>query len=121
MRVRKAIAEDIPLIKALFEQAEFTLDVKHLESVLVADDEFGPIAVMSLSSLLECTFLTMEVARQRDKIEALKHLVTCGSCEVRNLGYTHVHAFANQAIAGILRKHFKFQPGIGENLVLFVE
>ena len=121
MIVRGARNSDIKLIAELFKKMNFNLDAKHVETMLIAEEAFEPVAVMTINTLLECNFLTLEDTRQREKIEALKKLVHCGIIEVKNLGYSQIHAFANQQISGILKKHFEFKPGVGENLILFVE
>jgi hypothetical protein len=89
--------------------------------ILVVEDENEvPVAIMSLNTVLECCFLTAKGATKRNRIEALKLLVENGKREVKTLGYDGTHAFANDKIANILKKHFQFVPAKGENLFLFV-
>lgn len=122
MRIRGAGVRDTAIIKKLFDEYEFKLDTPHLERIIIAEDDNGkPIAVMSLNTVLECCFLTVNGSHRRDKIEALKLLVETGKTEVKNIGYDLVHAFANDKIEGILKKHFCFEDAKGKNLVLFVE
>lgn len=122
MILRGARKSDSDFIRSIYSEYNFKLDPSHLEMIIIAeDDENKPIAIMSLNTVLECCFLTVKNSKRRDKIEALKRLVRQGMLEVRNLGYDGTHAFANDTIAPVLKKHFNFVPAKGENLFLFVD
>lgn len=122
MRIRGSSVRDIAQIHAIYDHYQYKLDIPHLEQIAVAVDEDDQvIAVMVLNTVLECTFLTKPTAAKRDKLEALKQLVESGRRSVKELGYDLVHAFANEKIKGILKKHFGFQNAEGTNLVLFME
>lgn len=121
MTIRPAQKSDRALIEKLYAEHEFKLDPAHLRMMLIAEDDLGSIAIMSLNTVLECSFLTMKGASKRGKIEALKRLVLVGKEHVKNFGYDGVHAFSNESIAPILKRHFEFVPAKGENLFLFVE
>lgn len=122
MKIRGARKSDSKFIDEIYKEYDFTLDPKHLEMIMIAEDDNGnPIAIMSLNTLLECCFLTVKSSNRKDKIESLKELVKCGKIAVKNLGYDLVHAFSNDTIAPILAKHFKFVDGKGKNQVLFVD
>lgn len=122
MRLRGARKADTEFIAKLYDEYDFKLDPSHLQIMIVAEDDNGsPIAVMSLNTVIECSFLTIKESRKRDKIEALKRLVEQGMSEVKTLGYDGTHAFANEKIAPTLKKHFGFVTAKGENLFLFVE
>jgi len=122
MNIRGANKGDSKFIQEIFKEHEFKLDPDHLEWIMIAEDDEGkPIALMSLNTVLECSFLTVGGAKRRDKIEALRQMVKVGTASVKDLKYDLVHAFANDKIRDILVKHFGFQKAQGTNLVLFVE
>ena len=122
MKLRGARKTDLKFIEDLYNQYDFKLDPKHLEMIVVAEDDDGiPVAIMSLNTVLECSFLTIKDSKKRNKVNALKMLVEQGKREVKTLGYDGAHAFANDLIAPVLKKHFNFVPAKGENLFLFVE
>lgn len=122
MRIRGARKADLREIEGFYKESNCHLDVDHLERLIVAEgDDSKLIAVLTLNTVLECTFLTAPDATKRDRIESLKHLVEHGKREVKELKYELVHAFANDLIKDILKKHFEFQDAKGTNLVLFVE
>lgn len=123
MRIRAALNRDIGQIDKLFTDSGFKLDIKHLERLIVAEDDNGKIAgVLYLNTVLECTFLTDEKGVSRKKrVNSLKLLVEQGKKEVKAIGFDLVHAFANEKIAPILEKHFGFEQGKGKNLILFTE
>jgi hypothetical protein len=121
MIIRSAKSTDIPFIQELYNSYEFKLDTRHIESLVIAEDTTGIIAVMSINTILECCFLTTRESSRKDRIAALIRLVEEGREEVKNLKYDGIHAFANKEIGPILKKHFGFVPGKDENLFLFVE
>lgn len=121
MIIRRAVKRDLEFISNLYDFYDFKLEPKHLQSLAVSEVDNEIVAVMSLNTVLECCFLTGENASRKSKIQALKRLVEVGISETQRLGYDGVHAFANDKIASILKKHFEFKPGKGENLFLFVE
>lgn len=120
MIIRPAKKSDLRYVDMLYSLYDFKLDPQHIQSLAVAEEDDKIIAVMSINTVLECCFLTNQTASRRDKIVALKRLVEVGKQEVSDLKYDGVHAFANEAISGILKKHFDFVPAKGENLFLFV-
>lgn len=122
MKIRNACKRDMKYIISLFDKYEFNLDVKHLKRLIVSvDEEDKIIGVLYLNTVLECSFLANENLSKRSRIVALKLLVSQGIKEVKRLDFDGTHAFANEKIAKILKKHFNFQTGKGENLFLFVE
>jgi len=122
MKIRGANNRDVVTISKLYDEYGFKLEPNHLEMILIAEDDNNKIiAIASLNTVLECAFLTVKDAGRKNKIEALKKLIQISKQSVRDLKYDLVHAFANELIAPILKKHFEFQPAKGENLVLFVE
>lgn len=122
MIIRRAEKKDLKFISDLYDSYDFKLEPKHLQSLAVAEEVGNEIVgVMSLNTVLECCFLTNRNSSRKNKIQALKRLVEVGISETRRLKYDGVHAFANEAIAGILSKHFDFVSGKGTNLWLNVE
>jgi len=121
MIIRNARREDAKVIEELYNKYDFKLDLDHTERLLVAQEKQSIVAVMGINTVLECCFLTSDGVSRKNKINSLKRLVTCGILEIKELNYDGIHAFANESIAPILKKHFGFVPGIGENLFLFVE
>lgn len=121
MIIRPAKRSDSKFIQEIFTKYDFKLDSIHLKSIWIAEDSKGPIAVMSINTVLECSFLTADDRSRKDKISSLVQLVEVGKEEIKNLKYDGIHAFANAKIAEILKKHFSFVPGKGENLYLFVD
>jgi N-acetylglutamate synthase-like GNAT family acetyltransferase len=123
MRIRGAGARDVSKIDKLFKDYSFKLDPNHLEMMLVAEDEDEEIiGVCSLVTILECTFITDQKIRLRDRVEALKELVRIGSREAHDLGYDVVHAFSqNKQVINTLKKHFEFQDATGQVLVKFTD
>ena len=121
MIIRGARKSDLKFIEDIYREYDFKLEPKHIEMMVIAEDEDStPIAVMSLNTVLECSFLTSKTSLKKQKVEALKQLVEIGIREVKQLGYDNTHAFSNELIAPILKKHFGFKPANGENLILFV-
>jgi len=120
-RLRNACQRDIQYIQRLFEAYDFKLDPKHLERLMVTEENERITGVLYLNTVLECSFLTDDSLPRTVRGRSLNLLVDQGKKEVKAIGYDLVHAFSNERLEGILKKHFGFQPGKGTNLVLFVE
>lgn len=113
---------DSKFIEELYKEYDFKLQPSWIKYMAIAEDEnSNPIAVMSLNTILECCFLTVKNSTRKNRIKALKRLVELGVLETKLLGYDGAHGFSNKEIAPILKKHFGFVPGKGENLFLSVE
>jgi hypothetical protein len=122
LRVRGAGIRDAELIKSLFDKADYPLDIKHIEMLVVVEDEDGIIAVGSLVTLLEATFLVTENRSKRDKIDALIKLTEQAKVEAKYLDYNLFHVFTkNPQVERTLAKSLGFTPGHGTNLVCFTE
>lgn len=108
-RLRGASGKDFPSIERLFLQAGFKLDYKHMERLMVVEDENGIIAVGSLATLVEASFVVEPLRSKKNKVLALTALLQQVDKEVENLKYDNFHVFAtNDDIIGILKKKFKF-------------
>lgn len=122
IRLRNACQRDVQYIHELFDKYDFKIDPKHLERLIVTEEGNGNITgVLYLNSVLECSFITDERLSRRSRCNSLNLLVAQGKREVKAIGYDLVHAFSNEKLESILKKHFGFTTGKGTNLILFVE
>lgn len=122
IRLRNACQRDLKYVQELFDKYNYKIDPEHMERLILTEAEDGQITgILYLNTVLECSFLTDEGLSQRSRAESLILLVEQGKKEVKSIGYDLVHAFSNERLEGILKKHFGFTTGKGTNLVLFVE
>lgn len=124
MILRGAGTRDIEEINALFQENHYDLDINHIEMLVVAVDEDSNkiIAVGSLVTLLEATFLVTDYGRKRDKVDAIIKLTNQAKVETKNLNYNLFHIFTkNPQVERTLKKSLGFTNSSGSNLVLFTE
>lgn len=118
-RLRGASGKDYPAIEWLFKNSGFTLDYKHMERLMVVEDEGGIIAVGSLATLLEASFVVEPTRSKKSKVIALTALMQQVDKEVGILQYDNFHVFAtNDDIIGILKKRFKFVRTAAKQVLL---
>lgn len=109
MWIRAAAKSDFKLIDELYRNGDFTLDIGHLEQILIAEDDNGIVAVGLLNTLLEVSFLTVPNRARKSRVLALTALLQQVNIETQKLGYTSVHAFVtNDKMLHILKEKFKF-------------
>lgn len=119
VRVRGASIKDYTHIERLYKNANFKVDYKHLEHVMVVEDENGIIAIGSLNTILEASFLTESSRSQRSRVIALVALMDFVDTSVRNLNYDSFHVFAtNDTILKILKGKFKFVKTAAKQVLL---
>ena len=124
MRVRGAGPRDIPYIEKLLDEYGFHVNPKHLELLIVAEDEktgevFG---VASLNTLLEATFITDKSKPIKKRLEALDLCTKVGEKTVKQLGYEYYHSFAtNPNIKRIMTKRYSYEKADGEVLIKWVD
>lgn len=118
-RLRGASGKDYPAIDWLFRNAGFTLDYRHMERLMVVEDEQGIIAVGSLATLLEASFVVEPTRSKKSKVIALTALMHQVDKEVNTLKYDNFHVFAtNDDIISILRNKFKFVRTAAKQVLL---
>lgn len=109
MYIRGANQKDFKFIDELFQKNEFTFDAKHLEQIIVAEDDNGIVAVGTLVRNLEVAFVTVANRSRKSRVIALTALMSQVSHEVKNLKFNQVHAFVtNEPILRILKDKFEF-------------
>lgn len=119
LRVRGAANKDFPFIEQLFKDSSFAIDFKHLERMMVVEDEIGIIAVGSLSTILEAAFVTDPTRSQRNRVVALTALLQQVDKEASNLHYKSFHVFAtNESIIRILKDKFEFVRTAAKQVLL---
>jgi hypothetical protein len=118
MILRQATLSDFPVIDALYKEWDFTLDIKHIESIILVEQDGEVIAVGSIVRILEAAFLTSKSASKKQRVLALNKLVSVASSIVRRLGFDSYHSFAtNLKIDTFLKKHFGFKDVNGKALI----
>lgn len=122
MRVRGAGARDTDVIDRLYKEYEFTLDIAHIESLIVVEDDDGDvIAVGSLVTILEGAFLVDTSRPRRERVEAMKLVMRQADIEAAILKYDSYHSFAtNLSIVQILKRKFSFKLCRGTALLRWV-
>lgn len=119
LRIRGAAQKDFPFIEKLFADYKFDIDFKHLERMMVVEDEIGIIAVGSLCTILEAAFVTDNTRSQRNKVVALTALLQQVNKEASNLNYKSFHVFAtNDSIIKILKNKFEFVRTAAKQVLL---
>lgn len=109
LRIRNATGNDFPNIERLFRIDGFKLDFKHLEKLMVVEDDIGIIAVGTLGTILEASFVTETSRSQRSRVIALQLLMDTVNAEASVLKYDLIHVFAtNDSILKILKGKFSF-------------
>lgn len=109
MITRGARVADFKQIEALYLADGFVFDAKHLERVIVIEDNDIIVAVGVLTTILECAFITNHQASRKSRVLALTHLVDQTAIEMKNIGFDIVHAFVtNEAMLKILKSKFNF-------------
>jgi citrate lyase synthetase len=109
MIIRGANNRDFKFIDSLYKANEFEFDTKHLEQIIVAEDSAGIIAVGTLVTNLEVSFVTVPSRSRKSRVLALTALINQVDIETANLGYKHVHAFVtNEKVMKILKDRFDF-------------
>lgn len=109
MRIRGANKGDFKFIDGLYTANNFTFDSRHLEQIIVAEDELGIVAVGTLVNILEVTFVTVPTRSRKSRVIALTALMDQVDTEAKTLKYDQVHAFVtNESILHILKDRFSF-------------
>ena len=122
MILRGAGTRDIKAIKAMFVDYDFTLDYKHIESLVVIEKDNAIIAVASLVRMLEGSFLVDKNISKKDKIRALKMIMRQVDIEIKNLGYENYTVFGTKSsLNTILKRHFAFVTCKGEALISWLK
>jgi hypothetical protein len=124
LRIRGAGPRDLDKVQKLYKDYNFTLDAKHLELMIVAEDtDTGDIiAIASLVTLLEATFITDKTKSRKDRLAALDACMSAGEKTVKSLGYENYHGFAtNKAIENLSKKRYGYVNAEGKNLIKWVE
>jgi hypothetical protein len=126
LRVRGAGNRDLREIDRIVKHYNFpNFDIEHLEMLLVVEviDSGKILAVCSLSTILETTFVPNPDIGIREKIESLKLAVEYGAKGTIELGYNSVHALGVKipALGKALLNKFGFQEMIGKQYIKFVK
>jgi hypothetical protein len=109
MRIRGANQKDFRFIDSLYKDAGFEFDSKHLEQIILAEDDTGIVAVGTLVTLLEVSFLTVNSRSRKSRVLALTTLMDQVDIETKNLRFDHVNAFVtNDSMLAILKNKFDF-------------
>jgi hypothetical protein len=109
MKLRSAEPSDYGAIDNIYSASGFVLDPGHLQRVLVVEDEDGIVAVGSLSTIIEGTFLTDDTRAKREKAIALMYLMDHIDTELQSINYDHINVFCtNESIGKILKRKFEF-------------
>jgi len=109
MIIRGANQKDFRYIDSLYKESGFEFDSRHLEQIIIVEDNAGIIAVGTLVKLLEVSFLTVSSRSRKAKVLALTALMDQVDKEVINLRFDHVNAFVtNDSMLGILKNKFDF-------------
>lgn len=121
MILRPGKIEDFNIIKDLYNEYSCTLDFKHLENLIVVEEDGEIIAVGVITRLLEGAFLASKSISKKKRIIALNKLVGVAENLVRRLGFDSFHAFStNEQIHKFLQKHFGFKETDGKSLIKWV-
>lgn len=122
MRIRGAMARDSGIIDRLYKEQDFVLDVNNIESLIVIEDDNGAVfAVGSLVKILEAAFVVDSKKSRRDRIKALKLLLTQAEQITFNLGYGSYHSFIKKiSVIELLKHKFGFKQCIGSAFIKFV-
>lgn len=119
LRVRGASYKDFAAIEKLYAASNFTLDFKHLERLMIVEDEIGIVAVGALNTILEASFVCDPTRSQRNRVLALTNLLQQVDKETANLQYSNFHVFAtNDSILKILKGKFKFVKTSAKQVLL---
>lgn len=119
LRIRGANKQDFTFVEKLYSNSNFEINFKHLERLMVIEDEHGIIAVGSLATILEASFVTDPTRSQRSRVIALTALLKQVDREVEILQYTNFHVFAtNDSILKILKHKFKFVKTSAKQVLL---
>lgn len=109
LRVRGANNRDFVVIDKLYKESNFEFDTRHLERILVVEDDLGIVAVGILNTILEASFLTNQGRSRKNKVLALTALLAQVDVEVKAIGYSNFHLFVtNQPMLILLKKKFDF-------------
>lgn len=110
MRLRGASVRDFHIIEDLYKQEGCSLDVNHIERLMVLEDENGVVfAVGALTSGIEAAFLVDRKRSRRSRVLALTALLAQCNKEVKALGHNNFCVYAtNDTIIKILKRKFGF-------------
>lgn len=123
MRIRGAGSRDSKTIDAFYTKYNFNIEPKHIESIVVVEDDNGTIiGIGSLVKILEGAFLLDESRSKKDRIQAMKLLLQQADIETNSLGYNSFHSFATRLnVLELLRRKFHFKSCIGSPLIKWVK
>jgi hypothetical protein len=119
MRLRGARGRDFKILDRLYEDINCELDINHIQSMVVVEDNNGSIiAAGTFTTLLEGAFVTDKQFSRRDRVAALRMILKQAEIELHNLGFNSYHVFTtNESITAILKRKFGFVLGKGINLL----
>lgn len=123
LRIRGASSRDIHDIDKMLAKYNFpNFDIHHIEMLVVIeeDEEDRIIAVASLTTLLEATFITDKEVDRKTRVEALRLALNTAKTSVDQLGYnSYVVSVKDELVAKTLKQKFEFQDAV-KTLISFV-
>jgi len=114
--------QDSKLIDELLASYDLHINPKHLKRLVVVEDGRRIIAIGSLVTLLDGTFITTHDSNLLERLGALELLVKQCSLECKDLGYEHYHVFVHSDnLEKIIKSKYGFVDSNGKDLIKYVE
>lgn len=114
MKIRRYVPSDASVIDEIYQRSDrdFRLpDLKHCLELVVIENDEGQVIGLGAIQILPELVLVLDIDRpSKEKVTALKELVSTAELVASNYGFSEVYAFPDsKSYAGVLAKHFDFE------------